>query len=99
MGGDDRTIALNGAVRVFLVVFTIPVWFRFQAGLGGPGGGRPYVGLGDVGAFDLAILAACAVAGALLGKRLRLPAAYMFGPMLLSAAVHLGELTRSAPPT
>jgi membrane AbrB-like protein len=99
MGGDDRTIALNGAVRVFLVVFTIPIWFRFQTGLGGPGAGRPYVSLLDVATPDLAILAACAVAGALLGKRLRLPAAYLMGPMILSAAVHLGELTRSAPPT
>jgi len=26
MGGDDRTIALVHATRVFLVVFTIPIW-------------------------------------------------------------------------
>jgi membrane AbrB-like protein len=99
MGGDDRTIALNGAVRVFLVVFTIPIWFRLQGAFAGPRGGRPYVSLVDVAPPDLALLAACAVVGALLGRRLRLPAAYMLGPMILSAAIHLGELTRSAPPT
>ena len=98
MGGDDRTIALNGAVRVFLVVFTIPVWFRFHGALGG-GAGRPYVGLADVTPQDLAILAACAVIGALLGRRLRLPAAFMLGPMILSAAVHLTGVTGSSPPT
>ena len=98
MGGDDRTIALNGAVRVFLVVFTIPVWFRLHGALGG-GAGRPYVGIADVAAIDLAILAGCAAAGALLGRGLRLPAAYMFGPMLLSAAVHLAGVTGSSPPT
>jgi membrane AbrB-like protein len=99
MGGDDRAIALTHAIRVFLVVFTIPVWYRLHGDLMTPAGAASYVGVLDVQPLDYAILAACAVAGAFVGRWLRLPAAFLLGPMALSAAVHLGGLTGSAPPT
>jgi membrane AbrB-like protein len=48
--------------------------------------------------LDVAILTACAVAGVYLGGWLRLPAAQLVGPMILSAIVHIAGLTHSAPP-
>lgn len=95
-GGDERTIALAHSARVMLVVFTIPIWFSFLAGAE-----RGATALGpDLAALplrDWLILAACAV-GAPIAHRLRIPAAHLVGPMVLSAAVHLSGLTHQAPP-
>ena len=97
-GGDDRAIALNHAIRILIVVFTVPVWFRLQGALAGPSVAK-WVGLLDMAPLDLLILAACAVLGGPIGSRLSLPAAAMTGPMVLSAIVHLTGLTETSPPT
>lgn len=47
---------------------------------------------------DAALLAACAVAGPAVGRALRIPARYLVGPMLLSAAAHVGGATSARPP-
>ena len=47
---------------------------------------------------DYAILIACGIAGAVMGRLLRLPASFMMGPMILSAAAHLAGITDSKPP-
>lgn len=95
LGGDDRTLALTHAARVMLVVLTIPLWLSFSAGYRS---GGAYSTGAAAGAVDLVILLACAVFGALMGRLLRLPAANLMGPMLLSAAVHLAGVTQSSPP-
>jgi membrane AbrB-like protein len=99
LGGDDRTISLIHATRVFLTVFSIPFWFRFEGGLDAAATQRAYVGLLAVDPVDAALLVGCAVLGGFGAARLRVPAATVVGPMLLSAAVHLAGLTESAPPT
>ena len=95
LGGDDRTLALTHAARVLLVVMTIPLWFAFTAGY--RSGGAYSTGVAP-GLVDLAILAGCAILGAVGGRLARLPAANLMGPMLLSAAVHLAGITDSSPP-
>jgi len=99
MGGDERTISLVHATRVFITVFTIPIWYRLHDGLGSTTSGRAFVGLFAVDLADYAVLGACAVVGALGATRIGLPAAAVVGPMLLSAAVHLAGITSSSPPT
>ena len=97
MGADDRTIALVHASRVLLVVLTIPLWYRFMTGVTttasaiGPS-------IGAMGLTDLAVLAACAVAGVAVGRLLRLPAYRLSGPLLASAIVHATGLISSVPP-
>ena len=97
LGGDARTISLVHSVRILLLVLTIPLYFRFVEGLevptlpGGAGPAAP-------GVLDAAVLVGCAVAGFWGARRLRVPAAALAGPMVLSAAVHLTGLTASAPP-
>jgi hypothetical protein len=97
MGGDDRTISLIHASRIMLVVFTIPLWYRLSGAVPPvvPGSG---IGLLDLPWRDVAILGACAVVGAAAAKTLKIPAGFLVGPMILSAAVHLFGLTASKPP-
>ena len=97
MGADDRTVALVHASRVLLVVLTIPLWYRFMTGVTTtPASIGPSIGA--IGLTDLAVLAACAVAGVAVGRLIRLPAYRLSGPLLASALVHATGLSSSAPP-
>jgi uncharacterized protein len=97
MGGEERAIALAQALRILTVVMTIPIWYRLVNGaqtsvltmVHGPTGNDWK---------DYAVLIGCGVAGAAIARLLRLPAAFMMGPMILSAVVHLGGFTNSKPP-
>ena len=100
MGGDDRSIALTHASRILLVVLIIPFWFRLVEGYEpAPGGvAGAFMAFAEIPAADLGILGSCAVAGFFAARALRLPAAALTGPMVISAAVHLFGLTASKPP-
>jgi hypothetical protein len=112
LGGDARTLVLCHAVRVLIVVFVIPLGYGFfglldpvipatsvapAAGLVGPGppasSWHP-----DLSLQEAAILLVCAVVGSWGARRLRLPASFLLGPMVLSALVHISGLTASSPP-
>lgn len=97
MGGDAQVISLAHATRILMVVFLVPVFYRFVVGLDVPtiAAGDP---LAALGMQDLALLVLCGAVGWPLAARLRIPAAALIGPVLLSAAVHLGGLTASKPP-
>lgn len=97
MGGDDRTIALVQTMRIMLAVLLISFWFRFIQGYV-PGDAPGFGSLTDVAPTDALILIACAPLGYWLANRLRVPAAIMVGPMMLSVAVHLSGLTGASPP-
>ena len=97
MGADDRTIALIHTSRVLLVVLAVPLWYRFMTGVATtPSAMGPSIGA--IGLTDVAVLAACAIAGVVAGRLLRLPAYRLSGPLLASAAVHVTGLNESAPP-
>jgi membrane AbrB-like protein len=97
MGGDDRIISLTHASRIVLVVFTIPLWYRLSGAVPAV---SPATGIGllDLAWLDVAILAGCAAVGAFGARALRIPAAFLVGPMVLSAIVHMVGLTGSKPP-
>jgi membrane AbrB-like protein len=99
LGGDPRLIVLVHVTRVMITVFTVPIWFRIHYGAVASSGSVGDVGLADLALFDYAVLALCAALGGLGARRLRLPAAALLGPMILSAAVHLGSVVESTPPT
>mgnify|MGYP003340828841 FL=1 len=97
MGGEERCIALAHALRILTVVMTIPIWYRLVNGaqtsvlsMGHEATGNDWK--------DYAVLIACGVVGAAVGRALRLPASFMMGPMIFSAAAHLAGLTNSKPP-
>ena len=96
-GGDARFIALVHAARIFLIVMSLP--FLVQALTGLDLGTRPALGpsLRDVPLLEWAWLIGAALLGWRLGLLLRLPAAALIGPMLLSGVVHLAGLTDFIP--
>ena len=97
MGADDRTIALIHASRVLLVVLAVPLWFRFMTGVTTtPSSIGPSIGA--TGLLDIVVLGACAIAGVVAGRLIRLPAYRLSGPLLASAIVHAAGLNEAAPP-
>ncbi len=98
MGGDDRLIALVHAGRLLFVIIAVPLGFMLFEGYSQSA--RPPMGgaLADWPLREVIILAACALAGGWLGWRIALPAGFILGPMMLSAAVHLAGWSESQPP-
>ncbi|WP_298726869.1 AbrB family transcriptional regulator [uncultured Ferrovibrio sp.] len=96
-GGDGRSIILTHAIRIFVVVMTIPVYFRFVEGLNVPSM-TPGVHLADMLPMDALLLAACALAGWFGAKLLKVPAAQLVGPMVVSGVVHLLGWSTAQPP-
>jgi hypothetical protein len=54
--------------------------------------------MGELAPGDLALLALCGVAGFFGARALRIPAAPVVGPMILSAIIHLAGWTSAPPP-
>jgi len=99
MGGDTRIISLTHAARVLLIVLVLP--FAFQWLLDYDPANRPAIGAAfdELSMADVLLLALCGIAGYLGAKALRIPAAPVVGPMVLSAAVHLAGWTSAPPPS
>ena len=96
-GADERRISLSHAVRILAVVMTVPLWYRLVEGLQVQSVIQVARG-GHNEISDYAILVACGIVGAFVARAARLPAAFMFGPLLASAVVHLAGWTDSKPP-
>ncbi len=98
MGADPKAVTLSHSVRILLVVFTLPFLFQALAGVGTIDRARTAVWLGQVPLQDLAVMTACAAIGWPVARWLRIPAAPLFGALVLSAVVHLTGLAKSQPP-
>ncbi len=97
-GGDPRTIALVHAIRIFVVVLLLPLFLAGMADLDIPNTARVLAGRPAAAGSDLAILAACAVVGYILGQKLPLPGGQVFIPMMVSAAAYLAGFVDGRPP-
>ncbi|WP_366657779.1 AbrB family transcriptional regulator [Fodinicurvata sp. EGI_FJ10296] len=100
MGADPNRIALVHSVRMLFVVLIVPPLMvtsgpepgagsmtGIAGGMAGGAGGE-----GAIGIQDVLVLAGC-VAGALIGRRLRVPGALMVVPMMLTGTAYLTGLT------
>ncbi len=88
-GADVRRIALIHSSRIILVVSTLPILialFNHAPVVAASGGAAPG-GTWSHTEFLWAVFAA--VAGILFAQALRLPAKFLLGPMIASAAIHL----------
>lgn len=96
-GGDERKIALAQAVRIFIVVFSVPfvfdLFFHYGSTSGLSVGGSKAFSL--VGAIRLALIG---LGGWLLATRAKLPNPPLLGPLLASALFHVSGLSDAAPP-
>lgn len=97
-GGDARVISLVHATRILLIVIAIPFGFYWLSDLepGQTGGVGP--GWNDIGVTAAILLGLCAIAGFFGARALKVPAAPVVGPMVLSSIVHLFGWTSAAPP-
>ena len=96
-GGDGRTIALVHSVRLLLIVMSLPFAVQWITGtpLTRTGGSTSL--LSTPMWAELQLLA-CGLAGMALGQWLKLPAKFLLGPMLCSAALHMAGLSDLRPP-
>jgi uncharacterized protein len=95
-GARSDRVVLAQALRVFIVVLTVP--FAFTAlGLHGTDAYRPAQAAVD-GLGLIALLGMAAIGGSVLA-RWRMPNAWMLGPLAVSAALTLSEVSLSAVPT
>ena len=92
-GGDGQTIILIHSARVLMIVATVPFIVQFVEGVNLGPRQASALSVSDAPVATFLWLSLLAVIGAVIGKRLRLPAHNLFGPMFLSIAVHVTGLT------
>lgn len=98
-GADVPAIVLAHALRIVLTIALMVLMFRFVLDHDlGTARAAPLDRIQLPGPVDAALLTACAILGALGGRKLRLPAPSFLGPLILSATVHLAGITDSLPP-
>jgi membrane AbrB-like protein len=96
-GGDGRSIILTHALRIFITVMTVPVYFRFVENLNVPPMAQG-AHMWELQWHEGALLILCGAAGWYAARFLRIPAAQLVGPMIVSALVHLMGWSHAAPP-
>jgi len=96
LGGDDRLVAFMQYLRVLIVVLVtpllVPIAFSGHHAGGAGGGAVPGAGPAFGHPRDWLITGALAVIGAVAGRFLRVPAASLLGPMILSGVVTLAAI-------
>jgi membrane AbrB-like protein len=99
-GADIQMLTMLQFLRLIACIVLVPVVFTIQTGhsVGSAAGVRIEGADIPLGLVDAGLLLASAVGGVWLGRRLRLPAWIVTGPILASAAIHLAGLTRTVPP-
>lgn len=91
-GGDVRAVTLVHFSRVVLIILVVPLIFWLIMGQAvGSAAGQTFQ-RGAWGVLDLIEIAGLSFFGLILGKRLRLPAGHMVGPLLLCGAAHAFDL-------
>lgn len=99
-GARVQMLTMLQFLRLILCIVLVPLAFAFVTGHAvGSGAGVRLAGAGiSLSLTDVLVLLAAAVGGAWLGGLMRLPAAMISGPILLSALAHVTGLTQAGPP-
>jgi uncharacterized protein len=97
-GADARTVALVHSARILLIVFTLPFLIQLVEGVSLGPRSASGVSIADAPWTSEAWLIGAALAGALIGHVLRLPAKYLVGPMLVSAGIHVSGVSEFVAP-
>jgi hypothetical protein len=98
LGGSMRALVTIHAVRIVVVVFTVPFFLQLILGADLRGGTLAPHGAPEAALADWLIMIACGVAGYLAGRLMKLAGGAMIMAMLFSAGVHGTGLTQVLPP-
>lgn len=99
LGGSVRLLVQVHALRIVVVVFTVPFFVQFVLLPPGALHGAAAAGhASEAALLDWAILTACGVLGFFIGRPFTALGGVMLVPMLLSAGVHVAGLTSVSPP-
>jgi uncharacterized protein len=99
-GGDTQTLALQQFSRIALVITALPFLFLVFTGenVGSAAGVVLNAGANELGWRDILILLFCGLVGLYGGRAVKLPAAILVGPLILSGAAHYFGLIEVGPP-
>ncbi|WP_204114482.1 AbrB family transcriptional regulator [Shimia biformata] len=86
-GADTVTLSIQHFVRIVLVIVTVPLLFLAVTGEAVGSAAGQTLETSATGWLDWALVVVLALAGGILGKRLRLPAAALIGPLILTAGM------------
>lgn len=99
-GADLRLLVLLQFLRLILTIISVPMMFWALTGeaVGSASGARMVGADAPLGPQDVAVLIAAGIAGAAIGRGLRLPGWIITGPILVSSALHASGLVEGVPP-
>jgi len=98
-GADMPMLIILQFLRLILCIVFIPIGFSlFEGHAVGSASGASLGSEVPVSSVDAVVLIGLAVVGWYVGKKLRFPAAVLFGPLLLSGLAHATGLTGAVPP-
>jgi hypothetical protein len=99
LGANVRAVTIIQATRIMLIVFAVPFWLKWHDGFDVVGRALTNrVWLSSMGVRDILLLLAVGLVGYFVADRLRVAAAAIVGPMVLSAVVHATGLTTAQIP-
>lgn len=99
-GAQMRPLITLQFLRLILTILLIPLAFMLATGhaVGSAAGAHLAGSDAPMGWTDALVLLVAGAAGSFGGRRMKLPAGTITGPIILSAAAHLGGLTTAAAP-
>jgi len=97
-GSDVRSLPLQHFARIVLVVVIVPLLFLMWSGEQVGSASGEQMEARATGPVDIAIILAIAAVGVWVGPKLRLPAAHLTAPLILSAVAHASGATDATGP-
>lgn len=98
-GADMTMLIMLQFLRLILCIVMIPIGFSiFEGHAVGSGSGMSMGPRAALTLFDVGVLGLLAVSGWFIASKLRMPAAVLAGPLLLSGLAHATGFTDAAPP-
>lgn len=97
-GGNVAILTVQHFARITLVVVVVPALFWFWSGEAVGSAAGESLSATTYGSVDIIRIVLIALVGIVLGKKMRLPAGVLTGPLLLSAVLHGGGLAVTQSP-
>jgi len=99
-GGNGPLMAIQHFARVTLAVSIIPLLLSFELGIpvGSAAGVVTSASFQVPNLYDIILLLLAGTAGAIIARRLHVPAGIMVGPLVLSAVFHASGMTNAQIP-